>query len=58
MKKLAIALVAALVLAMAAPALAADINLGGSLETRFNFEPKDTEEPWKDWGVKANNGMS
>ncbi|NMB11741.1 MAG: hypothetical protein GX977_05590 [Firmicutes bacterium] len=58
MKKLAIALVAALVLALAAPALAADINLGGSLETRFNFGPKQTEEPWKDWGIEADNGMS
>jgi hypothetical protein len=58
MKKLAIALVAALVLALAAPALAADLNLGGSLETRFNFGPKQTEEPWKDWGIEADNGMS
>ncbi|NMB46164.1 MAG: hypothetical protein GX998_07090 [Firmicutes bacterium] len=58
MKKLAIALVAALVLALAAPALAADINLGGSLETRFNFGPKNAEEPWKDWGIEADNGMS
>ncbi len=58
MKKLTIALVAALVLAVAAPALAADINLGGSLETRFNFGPKQEEEPWKDWGIQADNGMS
>jgi hypothetical protein len=57
MRKLTMAIVAALVLALAAPALAADINLGGSLETQFNFGPKGDEE-WKDWGVEPDNGLS
>ncbi|NLJ85394.1 MAG: hypothetical protein GX322_03060 [Firmicutes bacterium] len=57
MKKLTMAIVTALVLALATPALAAEINLGGSLETRFNFGPKGEEE-WKDWGIQADNGMS
>ncbi len=58
MRKTVIALIAALALVVAAPAMAAEINLGGSLETRFNFAPKHEEEPWKDWGIMADNGLS
>ncbi|NLY31139.1 MAG: hypothetical protein GX047_10995, partial [Firmicutes bacterium] len=58
MRKTIIALIAALALVVAAPAMAAEINLGGSLETRFNFRPEDSNEPWKDWGIEADNGLS
>lgn len=59
MKKLATAVIAALIVAMAAPAMAADINLGGSLETQFNFAPKHPEQDqWSDWGIEADNGLS
>lgn len=58
MRKAIVALIAALALVMAAPVMAAEINLGGSLETRFNFAPKSADEPWKDWGIEADNGLS
>ena len=41
MRKTIIALIAVLALVVAAPAMAAEINLGGSLETRFNFRPEE-----------------
>ena len=58
MKKTIIALIAVLALVVAAPAMAAEINLGGSLETRFNFGPKQADEPWTNWGIEADNGLS
>ncbi|NLK09138.1 MAG: hypothetical protein GX316_10660 [Firmicutes bacterium] len=58
MRKLTMALVAALILSLAAPALAADINLGGSLETEFEFGPKEGGEEWKDWTVTPDSGIS
>ena len=57
MKKTIIALIAVLALVVAAPAMAAEINSAARWKPA-STSAKQADEPWTNWGIEADNGLS